>query len=362
MVLRRWKLGKVVALGGALAAAVAGCSLMLDTESLKKGSGAPPDGGTGASAGTGGASGGAAGTAGSGGGDVTAACAALSSALCTKYGDCADFFVRVTFGTKQVCEQRLAKICTTYTGIEDSTFTADNAAQCAGAVKSLTCDDLFAGDPIARACQPPAGPRAEGAKCVADGQCVTLYCRAEYGQPCGTCQHRSAEGGLCAADKDCQPGYGCVGDAPKKCAKLRGVGESCDKAAPCLKTLSCRGSPLACGPPPLVNEPCDYKLQNCNQLEGQFCCCGSMNPKCQQAGLSKANDKCNVIALAPPDLRACESSGICTEPMLASAKAGTCVGAAEDGKPCDLNKNIGCMTPSECIGGVCGLRDPAACK
>jgi hypothetical protein len=61
---------------------------------------------------------------------------------------------------------------------------------------------------------------------------------------------------------------------------------------------------------------------------------------------------------------ACGITGMMYAVCTASAdcKMQKCVAPATDGAPCDATNGPGCLAPAKCVGGLCKLEDPAACK
>jgi hypothetical protein len=303
---------------------------------------------------------------GSGGGSSVSAAQAASdvaSALCTRIQACTPFLIQVAYGDLATCTSRTTATPTATLAAPGTGWVSSAAEECAQAIPGVSCDDAL-GNALPAACRPPAGQLALGAACGDSAQCASAYCNLGAGGKCGTCAAAlGATGSACFRDGDCAIGTVCNGsDLTKKpevagqCAALGAAGAACDGARPCLKTLACSAG--ACATPGATSASCTQTgsdfFGSCDELTGDYCS-KATGGACTTISLATAGGACGTINNA---LTSCSGSGTCP-PTGASA---TCVAPAADFGNCDPVNGPSCLSPAQCIGGVCTLPTPASCK
>ena len=85
----------------------------------------------------------------------------------------------------------------------------------------------------------PIGPRAAGATCTFNGQCMSGSCNGTKDSVCGTCGSPPAIGDDCR-DSTCAEGDRCLA-ATDTCAAVVGSNGTCDATHPCDRGYSCVG-------------------------------------------------------------------------------------------------------------------------
>lgn len=282
-----------------------------------------------------------------------AACDDFAKSYCGKVDQCAPLFVKLGFGDAATCEQRFKINCASSFSANGTSATPARASQCATEIKSLTCDDAL-GRKLSGSCIPEPGTLADGTACGNDTQCKGKLCRQSGASVCGACSTLGAAGAACERNEDCGPELGCAG---KKCVAFGKAGTACSATQPCLGTLSCNkgtcAQPLAGG---AACEPTLDQSQNpCDALKGFFC--HGLTRVCTAVGTAAAGAPCGLI---DNTFVLCTGGGHCKTPP--GSPSGTCLAPAADGSACDDVNGPKCVAPARCVGGVCQISDPAACK
>jgi hypothetical protein len=277
------------------------------------------------------------------------ACTDYAAAFCGKLQSCAPVLVSGLYADVTTCQARAKIGCMAALSAPGTTTTPNKLDDCAHALMPLGCDVVFQRTPPT-ACIPAAGPLADGMACGDDGQCHSGYCRKAPGMTCGTCGPTGAAGATCARDEDCNAQLKCQN---AKCAALVAPGGTCDADTPCLPPSVCAGSNV-CTTPGALGAACDM-THPCDFLQAQYC-----DPKsktCVAVTLASSGVACGMINGA---FVACAGSSQC----LMDAKTGTksCSAVAPDGTSCDLTTGPTCLSPAECLNGVCHLPNAAACQ
>src|SRR6266545_6065648 len=275
-------------------------------------------GGTGAA---GGISGGG-GTGGSPDGDPAAAeaCAALSKALCARTETCTPFVVGLFFGSRTVCEQRLALDCLPKFGAPGTSATPAKTSICADSLATHPCTAFAKGD-FGAACAPEAGSLAAGVACGDDAQCASTFCARAPDAVCGVCAPTTQAGspcvrGACSAGTVCPMGKSsCVALEPGQ------LGATCT-----------------------IQEQCDV---------GNGVGCSTVSGRCIRLTLGSTTGTCGAD-VAGSMYTACMASGTCSKLL-----GGTCTMTAADGAACSTaSSGPACLPPARCVGGRCTLPDP----
>jgi hypothetical protein len=195
---------------------------------------------------------------------------------------------------------------------------------------------------------------------------MSSYCNLGPGGKCGTCAAGlGAAGAGCYRDDDCAYGTTCVGKdvtvSPAKqgaCTAPGKSGATCDDKHPCLASLACNAG--VCAQPVAAGATCSQTGTNffgsCNELAGNYCSMRT-NGVCSTITLVSSGQQCGAINGA---LTTCEKTTKCPTPP--GAATATCNDPAMDFGNCNQQNGPWCLTPAECIGGVCTLPAPASCK
>ncbi len=333
----------------AVAVGSASCSMLLDVDSLQKGTGqagSSGDAGTDASAGSAGASGtggsggasGAAGSAGQGGaagvgGDAGPATlpldklgAALAAAACADMKACAGPLAELVYHEDD-CEAFMRAT------LEDTVVAAiqravDHGPLSYDAQKAAQCVEQLA---AAAAKTPP--------------QCADLQkgfddCRAALGNLGG-------DGASCTNYYECEHGYYCENDTkcPGTCTAFKAAGDTCTKAEQCAVGLTCV-KPLVgdgtCQAYVPTHGDCGQGLPPC--ATGDYC----VNNKClplADAFTAKTGFECYSNSVMCDPSLSCNFNGI---PFLSK---GTCKAPIDVGQSCVVGVPEACDTGLYCTYG-----------
>ena len=277
--------------------------------------------------------------------DPLASCARFADAYCPRFDTCAGFFVEYSFGDVETCKKRLALACkfwVTSPGTSGDTAFLDS---CIASLPSLSCPALINGE----ACGRPTGSIEVGGSCGDASQCKSGFCANIDAAGCGKCAAQPTPGSACVGGQ-CGDTLRCSPDA--LCIKPGKLGDACKAASECSLPLSCVGS--KCVAPAALGGACatDGKAPDCDFTIGNLCVAG----KCTTIGISGTGGTCGGSASG---ITVCKGGGKC---QTGSGPMGTCRPPTGDGEPCDESAGVLCTTPSKCLGGVCKLPDPGACK
>ncbi len=371
-----------------LKASMLAALLLASAACTARGSSSVGTGGGGSGEG-GGSTTGSGGAGGSGGSGPSAeqACADLAKASCDKRDACSmGFLITRAFGDLGACVTRTTALCLSSLAAPGTSQTPAKLEACVAAHPGFSCVDFFNGTPPAD-CVPSAGELPQGAACVTSAQCASTYCAVSQTEVCGSCQPLPVVGASCAVQTDCGRELGCarVVNAPSGvCAPWVSQGGAClNGEKPCKAGLSCVGEdPVgktdgACQPAgAAAGTACDGSrktMAGCDANLGLACVPakqGSPIGTCQALQIVVAGATCGEIGGKPPTgFSVCKASALCQKAAPADP-TGTCVVAAADGSPCDIDPAKGppCLAPTKCVikggagtAGTCTLSDAAAC-
>jgi len=277
-------------------------------------------GGSGAASGTSGGSG----TGGTPVADpaVEQACSALAKALCAKSETCTPFATALLFGSRTVCEQRLALDCLPKFGAPGTSATPAKILSCADSLATHPCAAFVKGD-FGAACAPQAGGSIAGVACGDDWQCASTFCARAPDAVCGVCAPTTQPGGPCVRGA-CSAGTVC----------------------PMGKSICVALEPGQLGATCTVHEQCDI---------GNGVGCSPISGRCIRLTLGSSGP-CGAD-LSGTMYAACPASGTCS-----ALVGGTCSMAAADGAACSAaSTGPSCLPPARCVGGRCTLPNPALC-
>jgi hypothetical protein len=307
------------------------------------------------------------------------ACQDLATALCNLEDNCsAGYTLAKNWGGLSTCQNLEMQNCLLSLSAPSTSRTPDKVEACAQAYPSTSCGDFYA-TVLPSACVPAPGGLANGAACVASGQCQSTFCAVPNdGTVCGTCQPLPPAGASCAT-VGCGRGTVCgrsgICDAPVQ------DGGSCTDPDQCFFDLLCQGLDAggmagACLPAvSKVGASCDYQglgAPLCSNRLG-LQCQGPLKT-CVPTILADAGEACGEIDAGPkpcPDGEAtcivieqiqCVGGGDCVE----SAGSASCLAGALPGQACDLGAGPSCITPAKCVvdagtSGMCALPNASLC-
>jgi hypothetical protein len=329
---------------------------------------------------------------------IAAACADIASARCDQASICTlpdgetgtGFNLLENYGNRATCVSRQTLNCTNALNAPDNGNNPAEVRMCIAAFPAFTCTQFFNNQPPP-ACQ-PTGPRAVGAVCTFNGQCMTGQCDGTKTSVCGTCGSAPQVGADCS-DSTCADGERCV-SATTTCQMIVASGGSCDPGHPCDRGYSCIGentktmTPGMCGPAATgIGSPCGGTNPGCDGTRGLFCGGPSGAKTCMRViypgyngtvsadgGTATATDGGGTDAGSAPTTASGTPCGVLADGSKVGCVAGQCYTAtgiatgsdqgtckpfALDGEPCDRTVGPGCMYPARCVlsagdGGTTG--------
>ena len=293
------------------------------------------------------------------------ACAAVSTARCSKLMACSAADLVVRWGDVATCEAREALAC--HAGLAaPATAAAPATTQgCADAISAQACGDFLGKDPPA-ACLPLAGPAAAGAACSFSSQCATQFCAVASTALCGTCQAVPQVGASCATI-GCGPTLTCVAST-MTCQQPVAASGACSRSLPCGSGLNCVGATMTASGTcqasvTTAGTTCDPQRKtgpDCSAAAGLTC--------------DRTTKQCVTQPIVPSGMCGlvnnvevrCAAGATCNTPALGTT--GTCVAPAADGAACDSASGPDCEFPSRCVptgggtAGTCALVGSATCS
>jgi hypothetical protein len=286
------------------------------------------------------------------GATIEQACADLGLRLCARLVACEPFFVRLGFGAPGVCVDRMRLLCLATATTPGAPVAPARIVMCSRGTEAAACSDVinFA---VLDACF-PAGTRANGSTCGANGQCASNYCQKGT-KSCGVCMPRVAASGKCDGSESGQCDRGLVCSMAGSCVAPATAGSVCNpQTRPCQAQLTCTGG-VCVMPATMVGASCTDT--DCSVLQGLYCAKppGQLRGTCQPIGVAAPGERCGIVNNA---LVVCGGAGSCQQ----SGQDSKCVAPGGDGQGCgdDFEKR-GCLAPAACIDKVCRLPMPAAC-
>ncbi len=334
---------------------------------------------------------------------IASACADIASARCDQASICSladgetgtGFNVLENYGSKETCVARQTLNCTNALNAPDNGNTPAQIEMCVAAFPAFSCTQFFDNQPPLP-CQ-PTGPRAAGAPCTFNGQCLTGQCNGTKTSVCGTCGAAPATGTDCS-DSTCADGERCVG-ATTTCQPIVASGGTCDTGHPCDRGFSCIGENTktmtagSCGPAATgIGSPCGGTMPGCDGTRGLYCGGPTGAKTCMRViypgyngsvtagadgGVATGSDGGSDAGTAPTTATGspcglladgsrvgCVSGNCYTATGVATGSdQGTCRPFAGDGDPCDTAVGPGCMYPARCVvtGGADGGGTTGSC-
>ena len=192
-----------------------------------------------------------------------------------------------------------------------------------------SCGNMLC-DTFTNAC---TGEAENGAKCNADNQCKSFYCKKAADASEGVCAEKQEVNTDCTADLQCKSGY-CKGG---KCTAKAEIGGDCQAAADCVSKY-CDETTHKC-----ATKPSDLKDNGEACTDGSNCVSGyCANSLCAEMPATKAEAECGQGTLT------CAEGKICGADLTCVEKTGTKVGY---GDACE--NNDACADGLKCSGGKC---------
>jgi hypothetical protein len=296
----------------------------------------------------------------------TQACGDLAKARCARYAACSNgSYVTRTYGDMSTCITREALSCTLGEAAPQTGGSPAAAEQCAAALATQSCADLFANNPPAECVN--KGLRGVGITCAFAGQCASTYCLNARTSLCGTCGDAPPSGISCAHEQ-CARGEICTART-MTCQKPVQLGEPCDNTTLlCAADLGClipsgASTGTCTSTVATVGAPCGPMVGSCDGTLGLTC----SNRKCVTISYAGDGTACGNFTVG--GFGSCGAGGNCyTASGIAQVgEMGVCKAAAADGKPCDITLGPPCLTPARCnvtgggSAGICTLPSGSAC-
>ena len=229
------------------------------------------------------------------------------------------------------------------------------------------------------------GSLEEGARCGADFQCKSGFCRGGTSESCGSCASVTPVGAPCASSEQCgddaRCSYGAEASGQCKAILTAKLGERCDSSAVrCADGLLC-GKGQACVEPAASGAPCERTRDCADGLRCQSGRCAA--PLGESMGCRLSEDACGPGLACSLDskcapivyvrggepcggARRCESGeckGEGSGDEGAPPSPGRCVDFLPDGAECGRAEQASsCQEPARCVAGRCTQRDLALCK
>jgi hypothetical protein len=280
------------------------------------------------------------------------ACQRYAQMACDQESRCSPSIFALTWSDEESCRRRTLQTCPRSFTAAGSNWTPTQLAACTDSMAKADCTGFLFGDHPA--CQTRPGNLPSGSPCLLDVQCEGLDCRQSGLAACGVCGQKGGEGEACGTVLDCQPHHSCI---RKVCTPRRQTGAACDLTHWCDLGLSCFAG--FCGKQRGPGEPCQVNEGQCALTPAWLECvapAGAVMGTCQPARTAGTGEACGPVPDAPGGNVECRAGGRCTS----FTEVGTCVAAVADGMPCD--DRTPCLPGARCVGGKCGMVDPATCQ
>ncbi|WP_394832878.1 hypothetical protein LVJ94_40890 [Pendulispora rubella] len=272
-----------------------------------------------------------------------------ASAICDALQKCSPVVIQVAYGDVATCKTRQKLGVLPALSANGTSLTPSGLAACARDLQGASCDQVTSRN-IPESCRTKPGKLADGAACGSDQQCQNRLCRKEVSSSCGVCSKLGAAGDTCRINEDCDFGLGCNNG---KCRAFQATSQTCNADQRCNPTTACKSG--TCGTPAEAGQDCTAVGLESECYAAKGLACGLSN-KCIQVQFVAPGQACGVVG---GNFVSCAGGGRCTAPT----SQGTCAAPAADGSPCEDDVDgPGCVAPARCIGKVCKLDDPAACK
>jgi hypothetical protein len=317
---------------------------------------------------------------------IATACHDVAVARCNQASSCtlADseaglgFNILQNYGSLETCVTRQELNCTNALNAPQN---GNNPAQIEKCVAALGTDCTAFFDNMPPTACTPTGPRAAGASCTFNGQCMSGACNGTKNSVCGTCGTAPAVGEDCS-DSTCAYGDRCVASV-ETCAAIVPLNGTCDGTHPCDRGFSCVGDnakTMTTGTcqqaSTSIGTACSGTTSGCDPTRGLYCGGPSGAKTCMRVvypgyngtvgadGGVTANDAGSDGSVAVPPTPAGTACGQLTDGTRVGCVAGdcytttgrasgsdlgTCKPFANDGDACDTVLGPGCMSPARCV-------------
>ena len=258
------------------------------------------------------------------------------------------FFRNTWWGDPAVCRERRKIRCEVRLTAPGSNDTPARVSACMSLLGKLSCDAYGDRNSWLETCEAPAGNLADGAPCGDAAQCRGGGCFPPDNSLCGVCSTLSPVGAPCNAS--CESVLHCINGT---CVAFLREGDTCRFGGPlcafglaCLNTSSGQGK---CGKKLGIGAPCDPTAFECNDSQG-LSCDGATN-RCQtDPGFPAPGAPCRVGQLCRADAWCNAATNRCEAKRRQGEACGNAAGAPE------------CLQPATCVGSICVLPNPSACR
>jgi hypothetical protein len=278
-------------------------------------------------------------------------CAFYAERDCAIFERCYPSGITKSYNDVATCRDRIARSCELRLTATGTNETADRVMACAEALASLACDTFFDRNRWPESCSLRQGKLADGAGCVAAGQCQGRHCLFWQGERCGQCTTVSPAGAACMSHFECLNGMPCVNGV---CTLHSSLGEPCDGERWCVTGLICKtGDTSDAGtcekllPAGLACDPHSRDGDACDNTKGLACNEGTRTCGPPTYGLGEIGARCAI----PSE---CAAVSYCNP-------QGVCQARPREGERC-LAGESDCLGPARCYQGTCVSRDPAVCQ
>ena len=287
-----------------------------------------------------------------------------AASLCTKFNQCAPFYLKAVYGDVAGCTDRVTKACAAQSQSNGSGMTEASILDCEAALSTATCNDVFSNNVPACTFH---GTFADGATCGDNTQCTSGFC-SHKGVLCGLCAAKGAAGAACPSNSndECQTGLAC--SSGSVCVAPAVVGGACDDtAAPCLIGSFCT-SAKTCALTVAVGQDCPGGYLNFG--DGTVCFGKSSALSSQTAAQIGTAGTGQICGLAPGNglpatLCAPGSVAACTPTrnsidLLGITTQGQCAALTLDSYRCNTSSD--CLAGAQCIAGTCQIPSGRYCQ
>jgi hypothetical protein len=252
--------------------------------------------------------------------------------------------------------------------------TLSKLQKCADELRPLSCQNVmdvlitydFVPAPDCMTLDP--GDLPVGAACVYGSQCAGGKCSPADGT-CGRCVAVAADGEPCTvttfAPDICDSAHGSV-CVRGQCKKAPRIGEPCVET--CAGYSTCHAVMHSCVPLQQTRGAvCEPSSGDCDTV-GRSLVCSNTTSSCERMEIVKEGDICG-LGVPSGGWADCGEGLLCdmSKPTTSNPVSGRCVRATV-GKlgdacvPLGTYFQHGCEAETRCVGGVCVVDDPIACK
>lgn len=126
--------------------------------------------------------------------EITAACIATHRVSCEMFESCLDGGATRSYGSVDVCVERLTSYCVQEVRAEGVTAGVEGVEACGAAQQAQTCDEWVG--TLTPGCG-YSGTQSNGTSCRHHAQCASGFCNYTDDLACGVCEEVAREGESC---------------------------------------------------------------------------------------------------------------------------------------------------------------------